>query len=564
MVIEQPDVLVIGGGAAGVIAALEASKNAKVMMIAKDRVLGGASIQASGGVCLPSIDGDVDEEIELFIADTLKGGEDINNVDLVRLLAQEGTSYISYLEELGVVFDRDMEGNYRVKTKFTEGHSVKRNYQDRRMYHEIARVMRNKLIHSDVTLCEYTMVFGLCAENGQVIGAIAYSIPDGKLLYIMPRVVVLASGGYGQLYKITDNAFSLTGEGASLALDCGAELIDMEMVQFIPLAFPYPKSMLGVFIGMCSNFGPEVKLYNGLGERFMERYIPGKLEFGTRDEVARAIFREISEGRGTKHNAVVVDTTENDPALNSFYRVSNYTVYSMLARVFGEKVAAWEEPFEAVPSQHFSMGGVRINTETRTRCNNLFAVGEVSGGIHGANRLAGTALLEVIIMGKIAGLSAGEEALKMKFPPNAEQKLKEYFYSEEAKLKALFEPLKEESVSGEQIKQKIQKIMWECGGIVRNEHMLNTGISEIRNIATQLDTLKVVDKKTWNYSLIEALEAKHMVVVAEAVLKSALLRKESRGSHYRDDYPDRNEEYNGNVIVSKTLEGDLTATFEKK
>jgi fumarate reductase (CoM/CoB) subunit A len=563
MVIERPDVLVIGGGAAGVIAALEASKNSKVMMIAKDRVLGGASIQASGGVCLPSIDGNVDEDVELFIADTLKGGEGINNYELVRILAHEGVSYINYLEEFGVVFDRDLEGHYRVKTKFSEGHSVKRNYQDRRMYHEIARVMRNKLVHSNVNLLEYTMVFGLCAENDRVIGAIAYSIPDARLFYIMPRAVILASGGYGQLYEISDNAVSLTGEGASFALDCGAELIDMEMVQFIPLAFPYPKSMLGVFIGMCSNFGPKVKLYNGLGERFMKRYIPDKLEFGTRDEVARAIYREISKGRGTKNNAIIVDTTENDPALNSFYRLSNHTAYSMLARVFGEKAASWQDTFEAVPSQHFSMGGIRVNTETRTKCNNLFAVGEVSGGVHGANRLAGTALLEVIIMGKIAGLSACKEALNMKYSSSIEKKAKEFFVSEENTLTALFQPTGNDNISGEQVKRKIQNVMWECGGIVRNESLLKKGILEIKNLAVQMINMRAFNKKTWNYSLVEALEAKHMVVVAESILKSALLRRESRGSHYREDFPFINEDYRGNVIVSKKSADDLSVCFQK-
>ena len=215
------------------------------------------------------------------------------------------------------------------------------------MFHEIGRVLRANLAHSNVDLWQHAMVFALCTDENSVIGAIAFHIPTGELIYIVPRSVVIATGGFGQLYRVSDNAITLNGEGASLALECGAELMDMEMVQFIPLSFPYPESMLGVFIGMCSLFGPKVKLYNGLGERFMERYDPQNLEFSTRDKVARAIFQELISGRGTQRVTIFVYPTENDRSLLQQYYESTPTVYSMLAG-FSEKGSFMGSPFEAV------------------------------------------------------------------------------------------------------------------------------------------------------------------------------------------------------------------------
>ena len=555
-----PDVLVIGGGAAAAVAALEASKNADVMMISKDRVLGGASIQAGGGISVPGVAPD-DQDPDLFINDTVKAGEGINNLELVKLLANSGKVFFEYLEELGVFFDKE-EGSYRMK-KRTEGHSVARSYQDRRMFHEIGRVLRANLAHSNVDLWQHAMVFALCTDENSVIGAIAFHIPTGELIYIVPRSVVIATGGFGQLYRVSDNAITLNGEGASLALECGAELMDMEMVQFIPLSFPYPESMLGVFIGMCSLFGPKVKLYNGLGERFMERYDPQNLEFSTRDKVARAIFQELISGRGTQRGTIIVDPTENDRSLLQQYYESTPTVYSMLARVFGEKAALWEAPFEAVPAQHFCCGGIRIDVECRTSCKNLFAVGEVSAGLHGANRLGGNALLEVIIMGKIAGASASKGAFTNKGSSKVDNKLKDFFKKEKAEIEAL---LHKENQGKEfnpyQIKRKLQQVMWEHCGIVRNDRSLQEGLKKLTALSTNVKQISLINVgKAWNYALLEALEVKHMLRVAEAVLKSAAFRKESRGAHYNEDYPQTNPLFKGNTIVSMDHDGNLNVKF---
>jgi fumarate reductase (CoM/CoB) subunit A len=541
---ERPDVLVIGGGTVAAVAALEASKNCSVMMISKDRVMGGASIQASGGIALPGIAG---EDLDVFVEDTMRAGQGINDRALVNVLAREGASYIQYLEGLGVVFDQDKSGKYRIYKK-TEGHSVMRNYNDRRGYHEIARVLKANLVKSGVTLLEHTMVFDMCCENGRVIGCTAYSLKDGKLINIAPKVVILATGGYGRVYGISDNSTGLTGEGQSMALDCGAELMDMEMVQFIPLAFPYPQGMVGTFIGMCSIFGPSVKLYNNSGERFMSRYQPEKMEYATRDQVARAIFCEIRDGKGTERGGVIVDTTENDPALLERYRSSTPAVYAALGRVFGEKASRWEAPFEAMPSQHFCMGGVRIDEECRTGgCSNLFAAGEITGGIHGANRLGGNALTEVVVFGKVVGRSAGEEAARTHASPD--KGLEEYFARQASFIDRLTSGSGKTGVTGTRLKERLGKIMWEFGGIVRNGDLLNEGIKKLEELKAGVGEMKAEAGFRWNYSLMEALEVKHMIKVGEAILRSALLRKESRGSHYREDFPEKDPAYLANMVV---------------
>ncbi len=541
---ERPDVLVIGGGTVAAVAALEASKTCSVMMISKDRVMGGASIQASGGIALPGIAG---EDLDVFAEDTMRAGQGINDRALVNVLAREGASYIQYLEDLGVVFDQDKSGKYRIYKK-TEGHSVMRNYNDRRGYHEIARVLKANLIQSKVRLLEHTMVFDMCCDDGRVTGCTAYSLKTGKLINIAPKVVILATGGYGRVYGISDNSTGLTGEGQSMALDCGAELMDMEMVQFIPLAFPYPQGMVGTFIGMCSIFGPAVKLYNASGERFMARYQPEKMEYATRDQVARAIFREIRDGRGTGRGGIIVDTTGNDPSLLQQYKLSTPAVYAALGRVFGEKASNWQAPFEAMPSQHFCMGGVRIDEECRTgACTNLFAAGEVTGGIHGANRLGGNALTEVVVFGKLAGCSAREEAAKARACPD--KKLEEYFSGQASVLDKLTSGGDEAGITGTQLKDRVGKILWEFGGIVRNGDLLEEGIKRLEESKAESEAMKAGAGARWNYSLVEALEVKHMIKVGEAILKSALLRKESRGSHYREDFPEKDPAYLANMVV---------------
>jgi succinate dehydrogenase/fumarate reductase flavoprotein subunit len=344
----------------------------------------------------------------------------------------------------------------------------------------------------------------------------------------------------------------LTGDGYALAFDAGAELVDMEMVQFLPLAFPRPSTMRGQLIGMCSLFGPNVKLYNGLGERYMLRHDPEKLEYATRDTVARANYIEIQEGRGTRRKTIVVDPTENDRSLVEQYRNSLAVAYDMIAETFGEKAARWETSFEAIPSQHFMMGGVRIDEDCRTSVQDLLCCGEVSGGVHGANRLAGNALTEILVFGRRAGRKAAEAAGITRSKPISPGLTRDCVRKTEAYLNNTDGP------PPGHVRKKLQKVMWDRVGIVRDGANLEKAVKTVRRLKGMVNGIDTKCRsRHWNRAWLEALELLPMLRTAELIATSALHRKESRGSHYRSDYPGTDPSWQKNVILSKGRDGEI-------
>jgi succinate dehydrogenase/fumarate reductase flavoprotein subunit len=390
------------------------------------------------------------------------------------------------------------------------------------------------------------MLIRLFAEEGRVQGGLFFSLEDGKFELISARAVVLATGGCGQLYSVTTNSNCLTGDGYALAFQTGAELVDMEMVQFLPLAFPYPATVRGAIIGMCSLFGPKVKLYNGLGERYMERYAPKTLEYATRDIVARANYLEIQEGRGTRKRTIVVDPTENDLSRLKEYREISAVIYQMIAETFGEKAAAWQAPFEAVPSQHFMMGGVKIDEDCRTSVQNFLCCGEVSGGVHGANRLSGNALTEIYVFGKRAGReAAGLASASPLRTPHPER-----VNDEMNKIAALLN--NPEGVSPLRLRAKLHKTMWDHVGIVRDGDGLQKALTRLGGLKRDLSRIHIKCKeRRWNRERLEALELPLMIQAAELIATAALSRTESRGAHYRMDFPESNPEWLKNVLLSR-------------
>jgi succinate dehydrogenase/fumarate reductase flavoprotein subunit len=300
---------------------------------------------------------------------------------------------------------------------------------------------------------------------------------------------------------------------------------------------------------MCSFFGPKTKLYNGLGERFMIKYDPERMEFATRDVVARAIFTEIKEGRGTKNGAIVVDPREHDPLLLEIYKKYHPHIYNMFKEVFGERVANWQEPFEAIPSQHFFMGGIKINEMCETSIPGLFAVGEVAGGIHGANRLSGCALTEIFVFGDLLGESIVRWVEKEDLiPPN------------EVEVKLAIDKLEEkfsrnqEGVRPHVVKQEIKRIMWNCFGPCRNEEEMKKGLSDLKYIQeNDIPNLTIGSQhKIYNREKMGVIEADLMIKTAILVATSALHRRESRGSHYRTDFPKSDDKnWLKNIILKK-------------
>ncbi len=544
------DVLVIGSGGAGALAALRAHDfGSKVLVVTKENIrVGGATVMAAGGISVPYGEGD---SPELFYADILRGGEYLNDPRLARILAEGARRSFVDLENYGVLLDRLSPDAYRVLIH-SEGHSVKRAYMDRREGVGVCQALARAMVQRGIGFMPEAVVTRLLVSDNTVFGAAGYRFSTGQAFLIHAKVVVLATGGVGQLYETTTNGKSLTGDGICLGYEAGAELMDMEMVQFLPLTFPYPESVRGIIIGMSSIFGPKVRLFNGRGERFMERYDPERKEFVTRDRAARANYIEISEGRGTENNAIWVDPTLNDKDVMAQHRVSLPHVHAMLEKVFGPEAANWDKPFEAAPGQHFFMGGVRINPEGETSVQNLFAVGECSAGVHGANRLSGNALTEIYVFGTHVGLKAAERTRAVKgraMPRKADADVA-------AKLRARID----QESSGPRphvLIQELKQVMERSMGPVRNREALETGAKKIRELQKAFDDGITIAPRhlMYNLDLVHCFELRAMLRLADIMVAAASMRKESRGSHFRSDFPRTDEEWQKNIIFRRTDAG---------
>lgn len=547
--VSETGLLIVGGGGAAAVAALEASRQGlKPLIVCKDTFLGGATIQATGGTVIPFLP---EDSPDAFISDTLAAGGFLNNRMLVKALAEGAKEAFYDLEREGFLFDRSLPSQLRA-TKRSEGHSILRSYADRRQNHGISNFLKRRIFEEEIPVWEDRILVRFFVDEGQILGGLFFSLEVGKFEVISSRVVILATGGLGQLYSVSTNANCLTGEGYAIAFEAGAELVDMEMVQFIPFAFPHPSTVRGAVMGMCSAFGEKVKLYNSLGERYMERYAPKELEYATRDVVARANYLEIQEGRGTRRRTIIVDPTENDRSLVKEYQDSFANIYVILAEAFGEKAANWEIPFEAIPAQHFIMGGIRINEHCRTSVQNLLCCGEASGGVHGANRLAGNALTEIYVFGKRAGQEAVDVAsdVRLRHP---------HHEIVEAEIKEVLSPLlNSHGIPCTRLRQELQKVMWDYAGIVRDGDGLNVALRKLDNLKRRLPRVATRCKeRRWNREWLEVLELSLMIRTTELIATSASVRRESRGSHYRKDFPAIDPGWLANIVLSKDNGGRI-------
>jgi len=541
------DVVIVGGGGAAALAAISARQaGATVAFVTKESSLvGGATIMAAGGTSATFSPGD---SLEIFFNDIMKAGGKLNNPKLARIVAERSAEAVLDLENYDFLLDRK-DANFLRTIKLGEGHAFPRGYLDRREALGFSHALGKALMKNEVTVFPETMVSKLLIKDHQAIGVLASSLVTGEYSVFNATSVILATGGLGALYEVTTNSSLLTGDGYAMAWDSGAELVDMEMVQFLPLAFPYPKMRKGKIIGMCSHFGPGVKLYNGLGERYMTKYDPWRMEFTTRDIGARANFIEIREGRGTKNQAIIVDPREHDPDIWLRWKTSLPHHYAMFREVFGEPAAKWQEPFEAVPSQHFFMGGVRIDEDCRTNIMGLFAVGEIAGGLHGANRLSGVALTEVFVFGPLAGKTAALFAKTKKLIPLNTAEIDKEIDTLESKLSKTGS-----GVRPFELKEAIQNLMWNNLGPVRDEMGIQTAIGTLENIQRKdLEDMVIGShSRKYNRERMEAMEVPLMIKTALLVAYSALAREESRGSHYRTDFPlSDDKKWLKNIVLTK-------------
>lgn len=538
------DVLVIGSGGAGLIATLKAAESGSAVLLVDKGLIGKSGATIAGSALAStgpwSRNGD---SPDVHFRDTVIGGRFLNNQQLVRILVDEAPKRVRELEEDGLYFDKEPDGKYVLDVG--GGHTFPRLLAvSDRVGLQIVKVLWKRALEFGTEYRPYTLVTRILVQNGIVLGATAVDFKTGELLVIEARAIILASGGVGQLYPVTTNPRNSTGDGLALALDAGARLINMEQVQFYPACVTYPQPIRGLGLGILE-YG---KLLNNQMDRFMSRYEPNKLESTTRDVVARSIFSEITAGRGTEHGGVYLDARSIPEKTFGSY-LHEYES----CRLWG--IDLHHDLVEVAPGVHYFMGGVEINELCETSIEGLYAAGEVAGGLHGANRLNGNSLADIVVFGAIAG----EQAAKYAASTSHKSHAVEGDIREISRISDLLNR-SHGQLNPSQLSAGLRDIMWRHVNVVRTSTGLESGISALRSFSQQ-DTHNVLiasNEIRWNNSLRDYLELEAMVSVAECIANSALSRRESRGAHFNADYPKQDDaNWLKNTTVVKT-ESNIT------
>ncbi|PIP61376.1 fumarate reductase subunit A [Candidatus Roizmanbacteria bacterium CG22_combo_CG10-13_8_21_14_all_38_20] len=537
----ETDLLIIGAGGAGMRAAIEAAKyGIKITAVSKEPFGHAHTDKAMGGLNVALKD---PATPELHFQDTVKGGWYINNQKLVRIFTHEMPDRIHDLVSYGVKFDRLPDGSFYTWAGGKQTAPLNLcagDYTGREMMHGLS----NKVKSLSLPFFANHFVTKIFADKKGVYGALALNLKDNSPVYFSAKSILVAAGGAGMLYEITSNEPSNTGEGYAWAYDSGVDLVDMEFVQFHPTGMAHPSSVRGKLITEKVR-GHKGKLYNSKGERFMKRYQPKLMELAGRDEVTRAIYTEIKEGRGTKHGGVYLDVREL--GLQQIKKLIP-DVYDNFKQV-GVDIS--REKMEITPTAHHMMGGIRINEWGETNIPGFFGAGEVTGGIHGANRLGGNSLAEGQVFGRRVGIRASEYCLGQKHKKLSNEKIT-------AEIKKVEDLLnRKQGVSYKTVQDKLKAIMWEYVGIVRNDKGLKIAKHEVSKLLKETAKLTATKK-----SLAQTLETIEMVKLARIIIATAVMRKESRGAHFRDDYSKMSKKQEKNIIVRK-VGISLTTTLSK-
>ncbi len=547
----ETDVLVLGAGGAGLRAAIGAAEaGARVLIVCKSLLGKAHTVMAEGGVAAAMHNVAYQDSWEVHFADTMKGGKLINDWRMAEIHAKESPERVLELERWGAVFDRTWQG--RIHQRPFGAHTYPRlaHIGDRTGL-ELIRTLQDRAVHTPgVDVHMETTVFRLLLSDGRVAAALAYRRADGKLLMYRCGALLLASGGAGKMYRVTSNSWESTGDGTALAYEVGAQLRDMEMVQFHPTGMVWPAGVRGILVteGVRGEGGV---LRNKDGERFMERYDHERMELSSRDVVARAINSEVLAGRGTPHGGAFLDITHRTPEFIKSKLPSMYEQFLKLARVDITK-----EPMEVAPTLHYMMAGVRVDPQTAaTTVAGLYAAGEIASGLHGANRLGGNSLSDLLVFGKRAGEAAAEDA---KRTPDAAKAQIDDAQADDA-ISTLLAPL--DRSAGEnpyKLQGEIQDLMSKFAPIVRDEAGLVAGLEALRDVGQRALTCGTGGSATraFNPGWHTAYDVRSMLVNAEALLISALERKESRGAHARSDFPKTDDQLaRVNFVVDKTADG---------
>ena len=539
------DVLVIGAGGAGMRGAIAAATSgARVLVLCKSLLGKAHTVMAEGGMAAALGNVASLDNWEAHFADTMKGGKLINNWRMAQIHAQEAPERVLELERWGAVFDRTRDG--RIHQRPFGAHTYPRlaHIGDRTGL-ELIRSLQDKLVRTDgVEVHMEVTVTRLLTSEGRAAGALAYRRADGKLVVYTAPAVLLATGGAGRIYRVTSNSWECTGDGPALAYEIGAELQDCEMVQFHPTGMVWPPGVRGILVteGVRGEGG---LLRNKDGERFMERYDPDRMELSSRDVVARAINAEVIAGRGTPHGGAYLDITHKSPDYIRRKLPSMYEQFLKLA-----KVDITKEPMEVAPTIHYFMGGVRVQAETgATNVPGLFAAGEVASGLHGANRLGGNSLSDLLVFGKRAGQAAAGCAADGPMPAVEPAQIGQA-------IETLLSPLnRPHGESPYKLQGELQDACTTYAPIIRDEAGLKSGLDIVLELVQRAEQCGTGGPtgRAFNPGWHTAQDLRSMLVSAEALFRSALERKESRGAHARSDYPKLDPRFaQVNLVVARS------------
>jgi succinate dehydrogenase / fumarate reductase flavoprotein subunit len=536
----EQDVLIIGAGGAGLRASLEAlAQGASVGVVCKSLLGKAHTVMAEGGIAAAMANVDTADNWKTHFRDTMRGGKFLNNWRMAQLHAQESPDRVRELEQWGALFDRTESGD--ILQRAFGGHTFKRlcHVGDRTGL-EMIRTLQDRGVQQGIDVYMECTVTRLLTDNGRVAGAFAYWRETGRLVVFKAKSIVIATGGIGKAWRVTSNSWEYTGDGMALAYEAGAELMDMEFVQFHPTGMVWPPGVQGILVTEAVR-GEGGILRNKLGERFMEKYDPKRMELSTRDVVARSIYTEVKEGRGTEHGGAYLDISHKPAEYVKKKLPSMYHQFKELADVDITK-----GPMEVGPTCHYVMGGIRVDAETaESTVLGLYAAGEAAAGLHGANRLGGNSLSDLLVFGRRAGLAAAQHAKKVSAPSIDNGQIE----SAENELLAPFSNTGAESPYA--VHRDLQEFMQNLVGIFRTEEDLKKALVELEKLKARAAKASVEGSRLFNPGWHLSYDLKSMLTISEAVTQSALARKESRGAHSRIDFPNPDSvwEKKNNVIV---------------
>jgi succinate dehydrogenase / fumarate reductase flavoprotein subunit len=553
------DVLVIGAGGAGLRAAIEASaEGAKVGLVCKSLLGKAHTVMAEGGIAAALANVDDRDNWRVHFADTMRGGQYLNNWRMAELHAKEAPECVRELEGWGALFDRTADG--RILQRNFGGHKYPRlAHVGDRTGLEMIRTLQDAGVHRGVAVHMETAIVTLLKDGDRVVGAFGYERERGRFVLFGAKAVVLGTGGIGRAYSITSNSWEYTGDGQAQAFDVGAELIDMEFVQFHPTGMVWPPSVKGILVteGVRGEGGV---LKNNQGKRFMFDDIPTNYksqtadnpeegwrytqgdkearrppELLTRDHVARCIMREVREGRGSPHGGVFLDIAwikEKIPNAAEHIKKKLPSMYHQFKQLADIDITA--EPMEVGPTTHYMMGGIRVDGDSQmSTVPGLFAAGEVAAGLHGANRLGGNSLSDLLVFGRRAGryaaVFAREHGAGKINPADVD-----------AAARKSLEPFDRPGQDGPyQVQHDLQKMMQDLVGIVRRQGEMEQALAGLEKLKERAAKVTVAGNREYNPGWHTALDLHNLLTVSEAITRAAIDRKESRGAHFRNDFPDK-------------------------